>query len=235
MKSKIQDFLKKYHPFFIKTRNILQANKIIVAIILVSILPFYFFGIRPSLIRKQCSAVVKHNNSYSSVVPGYTETAERQKQEKLVAYIECRNKNLVSGDQIYLNKMGSSPYPFTQDQYNSLTVMQLNKLAYESQKTPDSIYKDSFEGSKIFVSYDLERLNNYTLGNLLPSLYHAYNGYIIDNPTYEKLKEGSIKYPQCDFPEDFTEKYTFSGGGEYVTDSSNEYYTSCLRKNGLSD
>lgn len=55
MKNKIKKIWHKYRPLFIKTGEILKNNKIIVVIILISILPIYFFGIKPAQVRKKCS------------------------------------------------------------------------------------------------------------------------------------------------------------------------------------
>ena len=86
--------------------EIIKNNRLVVGIILISILSIYFFGIRPSQIRKECSTTVKYSNSYQYINPEYSEAMERQKQRMLVDYIQCRNDNLTSGDQIYINKKG---------------------------------------------------------------------------------------------------------------------------------
>src|SRR3989344_3897015 len=211
--------------------EIIKNNRLVVGIILISILSIYFFGIRPSQIRKECSTTVKYSNSYQYINPEYSEAMERQKQRMLVDYIQCRNDNLTSGDQIYINKKGNNPYTPTQEQYNTLPIDGLIRYI----EFMSSINNEPSPSLYIYTLDGLEKLNQYTLGEMSPDLYHVYDGYIIDIPTYKDLKENRSKYPQCSFPSDFVEKKLRVGGGEYTTDATDTEYKSCLRKNGLED
>lgn len=216
-----------------KIEQFIKSNKTVIVVILISFLPIYFFSIRPSQIKKQCSQTVAYD-SYQYTNPAYNETTEKQKQNMLVDYIQCRNNNLLEEDQVYINKDGHNPYPLTQEQYNNLSISELLNLI-EKDKYKDLKDKESAETSeKLFGGPNgLEKLNQYALGKLSTSLYHTYNGYIMDIPTYEDLKENSKKYPQCNFPDDFVAKKLWGGNGKYYADASDAEYKSCLRKNGL--
>ncbi len=187
-----------------KIKNILKENKIIIIILFVFVLSIYFLGIRPEQIRKECSMVVK-DGTYQSVKQEYSEVVEKQKQEKLGEYIQCRNKNLASSDSVFdMNYITNFPRrEFTQNQYNSMSLSDFNQMI---------------------------------LGHLSPSLYvvYVYNegAYIMDNPTYRNLEENKNKYPQCNFPQNFTDK-NISGGGPYTTNATDAEYKSCLRQNGI--
>ena len=240
MKNKVQKLLKS-------GIEIIKNNKLITVIILISLLSIYFWGIRPYQIRKECSTTIKYNASYQYTNPEYNETAERQKQKMLVDYIECRNNNLANGDQIYVKMNGNNPYTPTQGQYNTLSVDELiqftEAVKFFNHKKDTNGYKGSLDPNfdpKVYCAMfgacnDLEKLNQYALGKLSPLLYHTYNGYIIDNPTYDKLKANKDKYPKCIFPDDFVKKELSGGGGEYTTNATDTEYKTCLRKNGLKD
>ena len=173
-----------------RIKKILKENKIIVVIILISIISIYFFSIRPSQIRKQCSTITKYD-SYQYINSEYNEKVEKQKQEKLGEYIQCRNSNLVEGDQITI-PLGNH-YVFTQTQYNTLPLDELNRLINKLSPQLFSIY------------------------------LYEYKGYFIDNPTYRDLKENKGKYPLCTFPEDFVTKNLWSGGQYTTNTSDDEY------------
>ena len=183
-----------------KIKEVLKDKKVIIAIILSSLFLTYFFAVRPSQIRKQCSVTTKYD-SYQYTNPKYNEVAEREKQRKLVEYIQCRNDNLAEGDQKYINKEGLGYHELTQNDYSSLS---------------------------------LEELNQRILGGLSPRLFYVYDGYIIDIPTYENLKENKYKYSQCNFSDNFIEK-ELSKSSQYTTTASDTEYKICLRKHGLDD
>lgn len=233
-----------------------KNNKIIITIIIISIFAIYFLEIRPSQIRKECSIITKQSDSYQSLNPEYSEAAERQKQKMLVDYIQCRNYNHAEGDEIYVNKEGYSPYPFTQEQYNNLSAATLFKFidGGNIDDTSDANEKKFLFLDRILHSYtypapgdttrnvtydfygihdSLEELDQVILGKLSPLDYHTYNGYIIDNIAYENLKENAYKYPLCSFPGDFIKKHLLSGGGEYTTNASDAEYKTCLSEHGL--
>lgn len=189
-----------------KIKKALKENKtitiIICSVFLLSFILLYFLNIRPSQIRKQCSETKKYD-SYQYTNPEYNEVAERQKQEKLGEYIQCRNNNLTGGDKIL--EMGTiPPYPFTPAHY---------------------------------ISMPLDNFNQFVLGELSPYLFKVYvynnNAYVIDNSTYDILKENKDKYPQCNFPDDFVQKKLSGGNGEYKANASDTEYKSCLRNHGL--
>jgi len=170
-------------------QEVMKYKKSALAIILVLCFSVYYWGIRPSQIRKQCSTITK-DDSYQYTNPNYNETTERQKQKELLDYIQCRNDNLAKGDQIYENIKGHSPYPFTQIQYNTLSVQELSRLAYAT-KYPikaNSAFNISYENSQMFMSHDLEELNNYVTGGFAHIVY-AYNGFMISVSAFNELKE----------------------------------------------
>lgn len=235
MKNKIRKLLKL-------GIEIIKNNKLITVIILISLLFIYFLGIRPYQIRKQCSTVTKFNSSYQYTNPAYNEVAEMQKQRMLADYIQCRNNNLAEGDQIYININGHNPNPFTQEQYNTLTISELSNILNDILY-PDIFIKGHFgnynpkQDADFFglTIRNLEQLNKLVLGKLPSSAFYAYNGYIIGNGTYNELKNNKDKYPQCSFPADFVEKELWGGGGKYTTNATDAEYNTCLRKNGLED
>ena len=173
-----------------RIKKILKENKIIVVIILISIISIYFFSIRPSQIRKQCSTITKYD-SYQYINSEYNEKVEKQKQEKLGEYIQCRNNFLIKGDQITI-PLGNR-YTFTQTQYNTLPLDELNRLTNKFAPSLFSVY------------------------------FYNYNGYFIDNPTYRDLKENKDKYPQCYFPDNFVKKEFSGGSESSKDASNDEY------------
>jgi hypothetical protein len=194
-----------------KIKKILKENKVLSVIIcsvfILSFIILYFLNIRPSQIRKQCSETTKYD-FYQYANTEYNEVAERQKQEKLGEYIQCRNNNLIGGDKIldmgYITSI--PPYPFTPAHY---------------------------------ISMPLDEFNQLVLGKLSPYLFKVYvynnNAYVIDNSTYDTLKENKDKYPQCSFPDDFAQKELSGGSGEYKANASDTEYKNCLRNNGLNN
>jgi len=226
-----------------KIKKILKENKVLTVIIcsvfILSFILLYFLSIKPSQIRKQCSETTK-NDSYQYTNPKYNEVAERQKQKMLVDYIDCRNNNLAEGDQVYVKQEGNNPYTPTQEQYNTLPVdgliryIEFTRSIHEGNGV--SITKNlntDLSWGMFGACDDLEKLNKYALGKLSPFVYYTYNGYIIDIPTYDELKQNSNKYPQCTFPADFVQKELSGGSGEYKADASDTEYKNCLRNNGL--
>jgi len=111
--------------------------------------------------------------------------------------------NNITGGDQLITPLNNS-YSFTQDQYESLSLEELSKL---------------------------------TLNKLDPRFYVFYlynqNGYYIDNPIYENLKENKYEYSQCNFPNDFVEEEVWGGNGEYKANASDTEYKSCLRNHGL--
>ncbi len=236
MKNKIQKIWDNYHPFFIKIKKIVKANKILTVFILFVIFSIYFWGISPAQIREQCSTTIKHNDSYLVNNPKYNIESERQKQRDLLAYVDCRNSNLASGDEYYKKMEGRSPYPFTQNQYNTLSIVELNRLAYEAAYiNSSSKLITSFSDFSKYVVPDLDGLNRYILGDIPGNMYYVYNGYLIEHSTYEELKNNKNGYPMCNFPADFEKKELWAGGGEYKTNATDVEYKTCLRKNGITD
>jgi len=229
-----------------KIKKALKENKtiaiIICSVFILSFILLYFLSIRPSQIRKQCSETRKYD-SYQYTNPEYNETKEREKQKMLVDYIDCRNNNLAGGDQVYVKQQGNNPYTPTQEQYNTLPIdgliryIEFTRSINEGNDSSKESLTKNFD-PKIYCAMfgacdDLEKLNQYALGKLDPSFFHAYNGYIIDNPTYDELKQNSNKYPQCIFPADFVQKKLSGGSGEYKANASDTEYKSCLRNHGL--
>ena len=240
MKNKIQKLLKS-------GMEIIKNNKLITVIILISLLFIYFWVIRPYQVRKECSTVTKTSDSYQYINSEYNMTKERQKQKMLVDYIDCRNNNLAEGDQFYTKQEGNNPYSLTQEQYNTLPVdglvryiefmRSINSSTATTGGSKDSLTKNFNPAiaNEIFSTEkdDLEKLDQYALGSASSAMFYVYNGYIIDIPTYDTLKENKDKYPQCIFPDDFTQKELWGGGEKYTTDASDTEYKSCLRNHGL--
>jgi len=106
-------------------QEIKKHKKIAIAIILVLCFSVYYWGIRPAQIRKQCAVTTKYD-SYQYTNPDYNENVEKKKQIDLGEYIQCRNNNIVEGDQL-IAPVGN-PYPFTQAQYDTLPLEQFDKL-----------------------------------------------------------------------------------------------------------
>jgi hypothetical protein len=88
-----------------------------------------------------------------------------------------------------------------------------------------------------YISMPLDKFNQSVLGKLSSNLYKVYvynnNAYVIDNPTYNTLKENKNSYPQCIFPDDFAQQALSGGSGEYKANASDEEYKNCLRNNGF--
>ncbi len=191
-----------------KIKKLLKENKnitiIVCSIFVLSFVLIYFLNIRPSQIRKQCSETTKYD-SYQYTNPEYNEVAERQKQEKLGEYIQCRNNNLTGGDKTF--EMGY------------ITTIPVTSAHY--------------------ISMPLEKFNQSILGKLSLYLYKVYvynnNAYVIDNPTYDTLKENKDSYPQCNFPDDFAQKELSGGSGEYKASATDTEYKNCLRNHGLNN
>ena len=125
MKNKIKKIWFKYRPFFVKTREMLKNNKIVVVIIFISILSIYFFGIKPSQIRKKCAIVERWTNTTTYFNPRYNENAEKQKRKELGEYLQCRKSHLVEGDEDIRESNG---YTFTQTQYETSPLEELERL-----------------------------------------------------------------------------------------------------------
>lgn len=200
-KNKIKEIWFKYHPFFAKTKEIIKKNKIIILIILISILPIYFFGIKPTQIRKKCAMVEKWTSTTIRFNPGYNENTEKQKRKKLGEYLQCRKSHLAEGDD---DIKQSKVYTFTQTQYETSPLEELERLILKGLSSDD------------FRTY-----------------LYGYNGYFIDLPTYMDLEKNKNKYPQCDFPQPYTEKEIMEGGYRYLDNASDKEYKTCLRKHGL--
>lgn len=201
MKNKIKKIWYKYRPLFIKTIEMLKNNKIVFVIIFISILSIYFFGIRPSQIRKKCAIVEKWTSTTTRFNPGYNENTEKQKRKKLGEYLQCRENHFAEGDEDIKQSEG---YVFTQAQYETLSLKELERLILKGLS------------SDLFITY----------------LYDN-DGYFIDLPTFMNLKENKDKYPQCDFPQPYIEKETTEGGYRYLDNASDKEYKTCLRKHGL--
>ena len=103
----------------------LKNNKIIVVIILISILPIYFFGIKPAQVRKKCAIVERWTNTTTYFNPRYNENAEKQKRKELGEYLQCRKSHLVEGDEDIRESNG---YTFTQTQYETSPLEELERL-----------------------------------------------------------------------------------------------------------
>lgn len=215
----------------IKMKNIKKYKKIIIifSALIITVLVLFFTVIKPNKIKKQCS--IKTDSS-SYINPEYNENKERLKQKMLLEYIDCRNNNLVDEDQFYMKIEGSSPYKFTQEQYNNSSIDELYNV-YLNYKHNGDLQKIEGEKqlSKVFgYKFDLEKLNQLTLGKTSPLFYLAYNGFIIDIPTFQELKKSKDKYQMCNFPDDFIEYKLTSYSTRKATDKE---YKECLVSNGL--